>query len=98
MTLKTEYPAAKGIAQSRNLQPNGAASDNSQSLAEQFTTGHFAIISARTDSRVRRDNSPQDGNDQAEGQIAYRMHRVTCSVLKNDTASLARFLINVIDA
>ena len=28
MTIETEYPAAIGIAQSRNLQPNGAASDN----------------------------------------------------------------------
>jgi hypothetical protein len=28
MTLETEDPAAKGIAQSRNLQPDGAASDD----------------------------------------------------------------------
>src|ERR1700676_609450 len=49
------------------------------------------------DGCVRRDDPPQQGDHQANGQLAYRMDSVTCRVVKNDTASLARVLIHVID-
>jgi len=53
MTVKAEHPAPQDIAQASNLQPDGAASHNPQSLAEQFVTGQFMVISARADGSVR---------------------------------------------
>jgi hypothetical protein len=61
-------------------------------------TDHFAVVSAGTDRRVGRDNLPQDGDDQGDGQLAYRMDRISRGVMKDDPASLARILIHVIDA
>ena len=39
MSFKAEHLAPKDIAQASNLQPDGAASHDPQSLAEQFVTG-----------------------------------------------------------
>src|SRR5271165_3344591 len=97
MMFETEHLAAKGVAQAGNLQPDGTAPDNPKSLAKQFVADQSAIVAGGTDGRVRRDDPPQEGDHQPNGQLAYRMDSVTCRVMKNDTASLARVLIHVID-
>ncbi len=98
MTFETEQPAAKGVTQAGNLQSNGTAPNNPQSFAEQFVADQPAVVSAGADGGVRRDDPPQHGDHQANGQLAYGMDSITCRATKNDTASLACFLIYVIEA
>src|SRR6516162_9307014 len=97
MAFETEHLAAKGVAQAGNLQPDGTASNNPESLAEHFMASQFAVVAAAADGRVRKHDPPRQGDHQANGQLAYGMHSVTCRVMKDDTASLTHFLIHVID-
>src|SRR5271157_3603613 len=77
MMFETEHLAAKGVAQAGNLQPDGTAPDNPKSLAKQFVADQSAIVAGGTDGRVRRDDPPQEGDHQPNGQLAYRMDSVT---------------------
>src|ERR1700722_17777374 len=97
MMFETEHMTAKGVGQAGHLQPDMTASNNPEGLAKQLMTDQFAVGTAGTDGRVCSNNPPQQRDHQADNQLAYRMDRVTCRVFNNDTASLTRFLINVIN-
>ena len=96
MTFETEHPAAKGVAQPGNLQPDGTASNNPQSLAAQFVANQLAVGGAAPDGRVPCNDPPQQCDHQANGQLAYRMDSVTGRVMKNNAVSLTRVLIHVV--
>src|SRR5208337_2757344 len=96
--LETEHTAPKGVSETSDLQPDMTTSNHPQGLAEQFVADQFVVVAAGANDRVRRDNPPQQCDRQANHQFAYRMDSVTCRIVDDDTASLARFLIHVIDA
>ena len=56
----------------------------------------LAVVSAGSDGGVRRDDPPQHGEHQANGHLTHSMDSIACLVTGYDTASPARFLIDVI--